>query len=86
MGVGKASQTRFRSSRGVIVKWTNGNTASISWADYQSKVNPWGIKNQKDRRRFDRERKRWTLADKDEDDSLTMAEYKVDKVLNIDRY
>ena len=57
-----------------IQTWT---TATLSWSEYQSKVNPHGIMNQADRRRFERERRRWTHADKDADDKLTQQEFKV---------
>ncbi len=56
---------------------TSSSSSKLTWADYQSMVNPAGRRDRRARRRAERDRRRWRRADADADDALTKHEFKL---------
>ena len=54
----------------------NETVKTISWPDYQFMLYPHGVRTAEDRKRARKERRRWENADANEDDKLTLHEFK----------
>ena len=60
-----------------LMGYIKNETVSISWSEYQAKVNPHGLRSLKAERLAKRERRRWQHADNNGDDRLDIKEFKV---------